>query len=89
MIAKLYLAIKLRSEDLKHLIPIPVNPDYRVGIYVRLAFMYDFFIIQVIFRLRPEVFFLLILEFVTSERFKDSKKKLSTISKPVQHFLVG
>ena len=26
-------AIRLRSKDLKHLIPIPVNPDYRVSIY--------------------------------------------------------
>ena len=28
----LYLANRLWSKDLKHLIPIPVNPDYRVSI---------------------------------------------------------
>ena len=27
------LAIRLRSKDHEHLIPIPVNPDYRVSIY--------------------------------------------------------
>ena len=28
----LYLAIRLQSEDLKHLIPIPEHPDYRFSI---------------------------------------------------------
>ena len=28
----LYLEIRLRSEDLKHIIPVPVYPDYRVRI---------------------------------------------------------
>ena len=27
------LVIRLRSKDFKYLIPIPVNPDYRVSIY--------------------------------------------------------
>ena len=31
-----YSAIRLQSEDLKHLIPIPVNPDYRVSIDVEI-----------------------------------------------------
>ena len=39
----LYLAIRLWSKDLKHLIPIPVNPDYRVGIYAKNPLITDTF----------------------------------------------
>ena len=30
----LYLAIRLQPEDLKHLFPIPIFPDYRVSINI-------------------------------------------------------
>ena len=45
----LYLPIRLRSKDLKHLIPRPVYLDYRVSIYLTCTTcvsMYIFFLIQ-------------------------------------------